>query len=95
MESKESYTEKIKTKVNAWSEELSQLRSRMDQAKADARNEYGKKIEELQAKKQTLLKRVDELMESEGEAWKGIKAGVEKVSSDLRKAIEKFRSSSN
>jgi hypothetical protein len=62
-------------------------------AKADAKIEYQKKIEDFRTKKEALEEKMDELKSAGGEAWQGIKAGVEKAASDLLNALDKVKSS--
>jgi outer membrane murein-binding lipoprotein Lpp len=95
MENKEAYVERIKSKMNEWGVDLDQLRSKIGQATEEAKVGYGRRVEELQAKKDELMKKMDSIKETEGLAWKDLKAGIEKASSDIRKLVEKFRSSSN
>lgn len=69
MEDKDVYREKMEAKLREWNAQLSELNAKMDQAKADAKIEYQKKIEDFRIKKEALEEKMDELKSAGGEAW--------------------------
>ncbi len=88
METKEAYKEKIEAQLREWGAKIEELRSKADQAKADAKIEYMKQVEELRKKRELAQGKLEELRSASDEAWDAIKVGVEKASADLKSAID-------
>ena len=93
MENKEVYREKMEAKLKEWDAELTELKAKLSQAKADAKIEYQKKIEDFKDKKEALEKKMDEFRSAGDDTWKEIKSRVEKAASDLLSALDRAKSS--
>lgn len=89
MDSKEAYREKLEAQMREWSAKIDLLKARADQAKAEAKIEYNKGIEDLHQRKEALQAKVRELQHASDAAWKDIKAGTEKAAADLRDALQR------
>lgn len=93
MENKELYHEKMTAKLKEWNAQIAEFSSKAEQAKADAKIEYQKKVDELQAKRAAFMEKMDELKDAGEDAWQQVKAGVEKAASSVLDALDRAKSS--
>lgn len=89
MEDKDLYREKIEAKLKEIKARMELLEAKAAQVKAEAKLEYQRHLDELHQKREGLRSRLDELKSSGGEAWKDLRAGMEKAADDLKQAIDK------
>ena len=94
MQDKKSYLEMLADQLREWDTQIDELKVKAHLAKADAKDELAKQLEELKAKKETAQSKVKELQDAGDEAWDDIKAGVEKSWTEMkgafRSAFSKF-----
>ena len=88
MENKEAYRDKLEAQMREWSAKIDLLKARADQAEAEAKIEYNKRIEDLRQKKEALKAKLDELRNASDAAWQDIKAGTERAAADLKDAVQ-------
>jgi chromosome segregation ATPase len=84
---KEAYIEKLEAQLREWSSKIDELKARADKAKTDVKLEYEEKIGELRARQETVRNKLQELKDSSGEAWEGIRDGLEKAWDELKNAV--------
>ena len=85
---KEVYIHRLQAQFDEWKPEIDRLKAKAEQAAADAKIEYKKLIEDLQAKQKTARVKLDELRQSSGGAWEDLKTGIEGAWSELEKAVK-------
>jgi len=94
MQDKKSYLEMLADQLREWDTEIDELKVKAHLAKADAKDEFAKQLEELRAKREAAQGKLQQLQEAGDEAWDDIKAGVEKSWTEMkgafRSAIAKF-----
>lgn len=94
MQDKKSYLEMLADQLRVWDTEIDELKVKAHLAKADAKDEFAKQIEELRVKKEAAQSKLQQLQEAGDEAWDDIKAGVEKSWAEMkgafRSAFSKF-----
>lgn len=94
MQDKKSYLEMLADQLRVWDTEIDELKVKAHLAKADAKDELAKQIEELRIKKEAAQSKLQQLQEAGDEAWDDIKAGVEKSWTEMkgafRSALSKF-----
>jgi len=94
MQDKKSYLEMLADQLREWDTEIDELKVKAHLAKADAKDELQKQIEELRAKKEAAQGKLKQLQDAGDEAWDDIKDGVEKSWTELkgafRSAMSKF-----
>jgi len=95
MDDKQSYLQKLAAQLQQWDKEIDQLKVKADIAKAEAKTELLKQIDELRAKKQTAQGRLSELQAAGDEAWDDIKTGVEKSWTEMKGAFKSAMSKFN
>jgi hypothetical protein len=88
MEDKKSYLEKLAAQLQQWDKDIDALKIKADKAKAEAKIEILKQIDELRAQKQTAQSRLTELQAAGDEAWDELKAGAEKSWTELKGAFK-------
>ncbi len=93
MDDKSVYRQKLEARLEQWRAEIDNLaakivEARMD-ARMDARIEYQKQLEAIREKQEEARIKLEELETAQGEAWKDLKNGIERVWDDLGTAVEK------
>ncbi len=88
---REAYLQKTEARIDEWNAELSKLKAKAAQAKAQAKIEYFKQIEILDAHMEEAQKKFAELQMQGGEAWKELRAGVDRAIEELGAAVERAR----
>jgi hypothetical protein len=89
MADKDLYREKFEAKLREIKARIELLEARAAQVKTESKLEYQRHLDELRQKREVLRGRLDEIKSSGGEAWKDIRAGIEKAADDLRQAVDK------
>lgn len=88
MNLKEAYEKKMQARLDEWSAEIDVLKAKADTAKADARVEYYKQVEELKIKKQAAKAKLAELRKAGDGAWEDLKTGLESAWDSMEKAVK-------
>ena len=88
MDKKQAYVEKMQSQLKEWSLEIDRLKAKADEAKAEAKIEYAKRVEELRAMHENASKKLDELKASSDVAWEDLKTGIDASWSALSSAIK-------
>jgi hypothetical protein len=83
---RKAYEEKLDAQLKEWSAQISLLKAKADNAKADVKIEYYKTIESLQGKQNEAKTKLQELKTAGDEAWEDIKTGAEKVWAEAKTA---------
>lgn len=87
MDDKSAYAEKLEARLDQWRAEIDKLQAKAKEASADTKLKYQKEVDTLRAKQKDAEKKLEQLGEAQGKAWKDIKSGVEAAWDDLGKAI--------
>ncbi|GBD97828.1 MAG TPA: coiled coil domain-containing protein [Nitrospirae bacterium] len=90
--SKKAYIEKLEAKLREWSVDIDKLKEKAGNSEAKIREEFHKRIEDLQIKREDIKKRLRKLKEASGETWKDLRSGTEDLWQDMKAAIEKVKS---
>ncbi len=95
MEDKKSYLQKLAQQLQEWDTEMDDLKLKADRAKAGAKAEFQKQLEELRVKKEAAQSKFKELQGASDEAWDDLRTGMEKswteLKSSFRSAVSKFK----
>jgi len=96
METKNSYLKKMKEKFDdlnyKWNIERNKLEAKTQQAKAEVKEKYEKKLKTLQERREQMSQKLDQIDNASEEAWRDIKKGVDSAWQSLNEAIKKARS---
>ena len=85
---REAYLEKLESQFEEWKPEIDRLKSKAEKAALDARQEYYKLIEDLQARQKSARAKLEELRQTSGSAWEGVKTGSEGAWKGMEKALK-------
>ncbi len=91
MDEKLVYLEKMQAQLNEWVAKIDVLIGKADKATAPKRAEYQKQIQALQAKKKIAEEKLQILKTAGGDVWRDAKEAMEKISGDIRGALNKFK----
>jgi uncharacterized coiled-coil DUF342 family protein len=90
MEEKQAYQEKMQAQLKDWAAKIDALIAKAEKAGAEKKVEYQEQIQKLQAKKKDAEIKLQELRTAGEETWGDIKVALEKISADLRGALNRF-----
>jgi len=83
---RKAYEEKLDTQLKEWNAQITLLKAKAENAKADAKIDYYKTIDALEHKQNEARMKLQELKASSDEAWEAVKAGAEKAWAEVKKA---------
>jgi len=92
MSERDQYIEKAKAKLDQWNAEIDKLKARADEAGADARIEYGKRLDEMRSHRDEAEKWLRQMRDSSDAAWSDMKVGFDRAWDQLSGAFERARS---
>lgn len=87
METKEAYKKMLKAHLKEWNVQINLFAAKAEKAGADAKLKYAKDLDALYKKQREAAKKLKELEESSGEAWKEIKVTADKLWDDLKTGV--------
>lgn len=85
---KEAYVAKIKVKLDKWQMEIDKLETKAAQARNSTKAKYLKQIELLRSMRKEFELKFEELRQTGGQAWEGMKDGVENAWKALYESIK-------
>ncbi len=91
MTNKEAYQEKINAQLKQWQAELAKLKAQADEAKADAKIEYNRQIEDLATKRKNVEQKLQQLNKAGGESWRELKAGLDEAVDALQQSFKRAK----
>ncbi len=86
MEGRKAYEEKLDAQFNEWNAQITLLKAKAENAKADAKIDYYKSIEALEHKQGEAKAKLQELRTAGDEAWEAVKAGAERAWAEVKTA---------
>ena len=96
METKDSYSKKMKAKFDdlnyKWNIERNKLEAKAQHATVEVKKKYEKQLKTLQEKREKMGQKLNQIDTSSEGAWKDIKEGVDNAWQSLNEAIKKARS---
>ena len=89
MDDKEAYRQSAEAKLKEWNARMDLLKAKAEQADAEARIEYSRRIQELEIKGSEVRDMLDRMKTGSGNAWRDLKSGVEEAIVDLKRAVDR------
>ncbi|MCG6879073.1 MAG: hypothetical protein LJE96_08020 [Deltaproteobacteria bacterium] len=87
MSSKDAYVQKLHAKLDEWNAQIDKMKAKADQAEADSRIEYNKRIGELREKRSETKEKLEALREAGEGAWEDLKSGVQLAVESMEQAL--------
>ncbi len=87
-EKREAYVQKLKAKLDEWNAEIDKIAAKADQADAEAKIVYYKRMEDLRAKRKDVEDKIEELQQAGEGAWEGVKQGLENSWEILKESLK-------
>ena len=91
-ERRDAYIEKLKAMLDEWNAEIGRLAAKEDKEGPNAGNEYHKKLDELRAKRDDIVTRIDAMHKAGDDAWEDLKFDLENSWEFLRSGLSIFKS---
>ncbi|MCF8129709.1 MAG: hypothetical protein K9N10_14465 [Deltaproteobacteria bacterium] len=92
MSTKDAYVKKLHAKLDEWNAQIDKMKAKADQAEADSRIEYNKRIAELQEKRNETKEKLETLREAGEGAWEDLKSGVQLAVESMEEALASAKS---
>ena len=90
-----AYQEKIAAQLKGFAGKIDELKTKADQAKAEAKIKYAKQIEDLRLKQEAARQKLQKLKEAGGGALgdlkRGLDAAVEELNAAVHDALSRFK----
>jgi uncharacterized coiled-coil DUF342 family protein len=91
---KESFADQLKAQSDIWKAQVKDYQERVEQAGEQARGEYKKAMEQMQAKADEARKLADQVRSANEAAWKDMVTASQKAFAELQKgwadAVSRF-----
>ncbi|MGD9159083.1 MAG: hypothetical protein PVG39_11800 [Desulfobacteraceae bacterium] len=91
-ERRDVYIQKLKDMLDEWNAEIDRLAAKEYKAGPNAKIEYHKKLDELRAKRDDILARIDTMQKTGDDAWEDLKFDLESSWEFLREGLSIFKS---
>jgi predicted RNase H-like nuclease (RuvC/YqgF family) len=89
---REAYVQKLRAKVDEWNAEMDRLAAKADQAEAEAKIDYHRRLEALRAKRREIEDKLAQLQQAGEGSWEDLKQGLENSWEILKKSFAKAKS---
>jgi chromosome segregation ATPase len=95
MTNKEAYLKKAHAKLDEWNADLDKINAKLSAADADARIKLNESIKALEAQRNEMKQKLDELERAGEDAWEDIRDGMEsawdRVALSIKDAMSRFK----
>ncbi|MBC7803408.1 MAG: hypothetical protein H7Y16_05965 [Candidatus Parcubacteria bacterium] len=88
MGKREDYVDTLKAQIDQWSADIGKWEAKADQAHADARADFEKRLEALRAHREQAMYQLTLLNSAAGEAWRDLARGADEAWERMRGAME-------
>jgi SMC interacting uncharacterized protein involved in chromosome segregation len=87
MKNREEYIDQMTAQLKEWSKKIDELEFKARAARADARITYENRIRDMKSKRESVIKRLQELKGAGNEAWESMADGVEAAWGEFKHAF--------
>ncbi len=88
VDTKEAYLEKLQAKLKEWNAEIDKLKAKAAQSKADLKLEIDKRVGDLEAHRQEVENKIQQLRQAGESVWTDLKGGVQRAWEHLDEAVK-------
>jgi len=89
MQKQEVYREKLQARMAQYDAKFDELKAKSQEMQADAKLEFLEQIDQVDAKRRSLKKQVEELQKNSKDAIEDIEHGIEKAWHEMETAFDK------
>lgn len=91
-EKRDAYVQKLKAQLDEWNADINKLEAKSDQAQAEVKIEYQKRIADLRARLKEVGDKIGELQQTGEKPWEDLKQGLENSWDILKAGFTKAKS---
>jgi len=92
MNKRDVYAQKLKARLDQWKAEIDRMNAGADRLEADARIEFRKQMERLQARREEASRSLEDLGKAAEGSWEDLREGMERAWGELDRAIREAAS---
>jgi hypothetical protein len=89
MDKRDLYLKKISVQIDQYNAKLAVMRGKASEVHIDMKLEYLKQVEMLEANRDELKKKYEQLSKASESSWKDMKEGTENTWNELKKSVNK------
>ena len=89
---RDEYVEKLKGRLDQWNAESARWEAKARVAQAEAKAEYDRQIEALNARREEAMYQMKLLQNASADAWKDVMQGAEEAWKRMQEAVSAARS---
>jgi hypothetical protein len=87
MDERQAYREKTEAQLKELGARIQVWEAKAEQAKADAKLEYGRTMKDLLAQQNKIAGQLEQVQGASEKAWEELKAGIDSALKDLQKSV--------
>ena len=88
MNERQDYIKKMKARLEEWKRDIEQLETKADSAEGKLKQNYHEQIARLQQQRDDAARKLEDLQNSSGDAWKDLKSGIEMAWDAMGQAVD-------
>jgi hypothetical protein len=88
MSKKDEYVKKMQAQLDEWSKDIDVLKAKADKAKAAAKDDYHKMVEDLRTRQKAGAKKLAELKKASDDTWEDLKKDVKSAWDSIEKTLK-------
>jgi len=92
MNKRDAYVQKLKAQLDQWKAEIDRMNAGADRLGADARIEFRKQMDRLEARREDASQRLAELGKAAEGSWEDLREGMDRAWGELDRAIREAAS---
>ena len=89
MGTKEAYQQKLEAELKVWEAEIELWKAKANKVSADARLQLQQQIAGVSVRREAVREKLHQVQAAGGEAWEGLKSGLDAAWTELKSAYEK------
>ena len=90
MPDKQDFMDRISNQLNVWEAQIDKLKAQIDEASADTKVEYYKKLDDLKERRNEVSKQFEKVRQSSESTWEDLKKNIEQSTDDLKSSFDSF-----
>jgi recombinational DNA repair ATPase RecF len=86
MNQRDAYVEKMKARLDEWNAELARLEARTREARADARADYQRALDDMERQRERAREQIRQMQQASEAGWQELRKGSEAAVAEMNKA---------
>lgn len=88
---REEFKRLVESRLQEWQTQFDELKVKAALARADARDEIERRMDDLHHRREDLRRKLDAAEDKGADAWQAMKEGFERAGDEIKKAFDEVR----